>query len=261
MLTQPAWRPLAAWKGALRTAGHQRPTPLLRSMATETTPTTTTASSSIPPPMRPRRTKKPEPPRPLFEHEIFETKQAVVHDLKSTNPLYRTRSKFAVYAQNRSFRFPKRHPEALVDYHAQQVKRLDPKSLRTHLFSKSNPDSVKPGDVLQVTTKRGEPFSGVVLSIRRAGVDTAILLRNHLMRMGVEMWYKIYSPNILGMEIIWRRPKRARRARLTYMRQPKHDMGSVAHLVDAWRKTRNVFSSKGGKQGNAAGQKGKKGRR
>lgn len=64
-------------------------------------------------------------------------------------------------------------------------------------------------------------------------------------KVPVEMWFKIYSPNVQGIEIVWRRPKRARRARLTYMRQPKHDMGNVDHLVDAWRRTRNVFSSKG----------------
>jgi large subunit ribosomal protein L19 len=140
-----------------------------------------------------------------------------------------------------------------VSYHAQQIRRLDPKGVRTHLFSKANPDAMKVGDVLQVTTKRGEPFSGVCLSIRRAGVDTAILLRNHLTKVGVEMWYKLYSPNVLGIEIVWRRPKRARRARLTFMRQPKHDMGNVDHLVTAWRRTRNVFtSSRGAKAGKAA---------
>jgi ribosomal protein L19 len=168
------------------------------------------------------------------------------------------RSAFAIYPGVPSS--AKSIPSPLESYHAQQIRRLDPKGLRTRLFSKANPDSAKPGDVLQVTTKRGEPFSGVCLSIRRAGVDTAVLLRNHLTKIGVEMWYKIYSPNVLGIEIVWRRPKRARRARLTYMRQPKHDLGNVDHLVTAWRRTRNVFSSKGkaGKAAAAAAGKGAK---
>lgn len=113
--------------------------------------------------------------------------------------------------------------------------------------------------MLQVTTNRGEPFAGVCLSIKRAGVDTAILLRNHLTKVGVEMWYKIYSPNVLGIEIIWRRPKRARRARLYFMRKPRHDMGNVEHLVEAWRRSRNVFSSNKGRgtQGKGKGKGGK----
>jgi hypothetical protein len=49
-------------------------------------------------------------------------------------------------------------------------------------------------------------------------VDTAVLLRNELTRVGVEMWYKIYSPNVEGIEVVQRRVKRARRARLYYMR-------------------------------------------
>lgn len=96
-----------------------------------------------------------------------------------------------------------------------------------------------------VTTKSGEPFSGVCMSIRRRGVDTGILLRGQLMKVGVEMWYKIYSPTVIGIDIVWRRPKRARRARLTYLRKPKHDMGNVDHLVFAWKKERYGSRSKG----------------
>lgn len=176
-----------------------------------------------------------------------------MHSLKPRNPTVPVRSAFAVYPRVPSTRAVT--PAPLAAYHAQQVRRLDPKGLRTALFSRANRDSAKPGDVLQVTTRRGEPFAGVCLSIRRAGVDSAVLLRNTLTKLGVEMWYKIYSPNVLGVEIIWRRPKRARRARLTYMRQPKHDMGNVDHLVSAWRRARNVFSSKG--KGKAKGLPGK----
>ncbi len=56
------------------------------------------------------------------------------------------------------------------------------------------------------------------LSVRRRGIDTAVLLRGQLMRVGVEMWFKVYSRNVAGIEVIHRRKKRARRARLYYMR-------------------------------------------
>ncbi|KAH9900582.1 translation protein SH3-like domain-containing protein [Xylariomycetidae sp. FL2044] len=229
MIPQSAQRPLGCWKTILRRTRQQRQL-LMRSMATESTPTEPLATTPLPPPAIPAR-------RPVF------------HTIKAKSALHPRRSDairtaFAVYPRVASARAT--NPSPLAAYHAQQVRRLDRTGARTALFSKSNRDAARPGDVLQVTTNRGgEPFAGVCLSIRRAGVDTAILLRNHLTKVGTEMWYKIYSPNVLGIEIIWRRPKRARRARLTYMRQPKHDMGNVDHLVQQWRRTRNVFSSKG----------------
>lgn len=137
----------------------------------------------------------------------------------------------------------------------QQLARLDPTGARTRLFSKDHADSAKVGDVLMVTTQGGEPFSGAFIQIRRRGVDTAILLRGQMMKTGVEMWFKVYSPSVTGIDIIWRRPKRARRARLTYMRKPKHDMGSVDNLVSAWKRERYALRSKskqaGGKKAQA----------
>jgi len=131
---------------------------------------------------------------------------------------------------------------------AQQIRRMDPSGARTRLFDRSRPDSARVGDVLLVTTRRAaEPFAGVCLSVRRRGVDTAVLLRGRLGRVGVEVWYKIYSRSVAAIEVIWRRPKRARRARLTYLRKPEHDMGSLDHLVTAWRKSRNVLRTKGKK--------------
>ena len=119
------------------------------------------------------------------------------------------------------------------------LSQYDPTGARTALFSKSRRDAAKVGDVLMVTTRTGEPFAGALLQIRRRGVDTAIQLRGQLMKVGVEMWYKVYSPTVVGIDVIWRRPKRARRARLTYMRKPKHDMGSVENHVWAWKKERS----------------------
>jgi len=55
------------------------------------------------------------------------------------------------------------------------------------------------------------------------------------------MWYKIYSPNVEGIEVVKRAEKRARRARLTYLRKPKHDMGSVQNIVLAYQRTRGAL--------------------
>ncbi|KAK7960956.1 ribosomal protein L19 [Apiospora saccharicola] len=231
MMLQPVRRPLGPLKSLLR-RNRQAQQFVARSMATETTPTET-AASSIPPPISTLAAAK---------------KPTKFHVIPSKTPGKPIRTAFAVYAPPPSARAA--HPNPLISYHAQQIRRLDRTGARTALFSKKNPDAAKPGDVLQVTTNRGEPFAGVCLSIKRAGVDTAILLRNHLTKVGVEMWYKIYSPNVLGIEIIWRRPKRA---------PPRHDMGNVEHLVEAWRRSRNVFSSNKGRgtQGKGKGKGGK----
>ena len=118
-------------------------------------------------------------------------------------------------------------PDPVSAVTASQIALLDPKGQRTRLFSKANPECARVGDVLLVRQRTGEPFAGVCLNIRRRGIDTAILLRGQLTRVGVEVWYKVYSPLVEGIEVVQRAQKRARRARLTYMRKPKHDRGSV----------------------------------
>jgi len=132
--------------------------------------------------------------------------------------------------------------------HAAQIARIDPTGARTALIARTK-QGVRPGDIVLVTLRRGgEPFSGTVMSIRRNGIDSAILLRNHLNKIGVEMWYKVYNRNVAGIEIVKRAAKRARRARLTYLRQPKHDPGSVVDIVAQWRKTRKIVARGGGAQ-------------
>lgn len=75
----------------------------------------------------------------------------------------------------------------------------------------------------------------------------------------MEMWYKIYSPNVEGIEVVQRREKRARRARLTYMRKPKHDMGSVQNIVLAYQRSRGALRGSGLDQQKKGGAK-KKGK-
>jgi ribosomal protein L19 len=150
----------------------------------------------------------------------------------------------------------------------QQLQVLDPKGVRTRLFAVDNPERVKPGDILLVRLKSGDPFSGVCITIRKRNspIDTSILLRNALTRVGVEMWYKVYSPNVEGIEIVQRAARRARRNKLTYMRKPKHDIGSVEKIVREYQKNRvggpSVVSSSRNRKGaagkRAAGESGRK---
>ncbi|KAF2276543.1 uncharacterized protein EI97DRAFT_351380, partial [Westerdykella ornata] len=129
-----------------------------------------------------------------------------------------------------------------------QIAQLDPTGARTRLFSLQNPECARVGDILLVRQRTGDPFAGVCISIRRRGVDTAILLRGQLTRVGVEMWFKIYSPLVEGIEVVQRAQKRARRARLTYMRKAKHDRGSVENVVRVYLRQKAALGSAEGKK-------------
>lgn len=110
------------------------------------------------------------------------------------------------------------YKDPIASFTASQLTFLDPTGARSKLFSRANTEAAKVGDILLVRLRNGDPFAGVCMNIRRRGVDTGILLRNQLTRVGVEMWFKIYSPNVEGIEVVQRRVKRARRARLYYLR-------------------------------------------
>ncbi|KIW07411.1 ribosomal protein L19 [Verruconis gallopava] len=140
--------------------------------------------------------------------------------------------------------------------HDAQIAAMDPTGARTRLFSKGNPEAVRIGDILLVRQKNGEPFAGVCLSIRKRGIDTSILLRNHLTKVGVEMWFKIYSPNVAGIEVVQRKEKRARRNKLYYMRKPEHDIGSVDAILRQYQRQRAMLgSSSRGKNANQGKKK------
>lgn len=96
---------------------------------------------------------------------------------------------------------------------------IDPKGERKALFDyRRNPRSIKQGDIVRVTFKNGDPFNGVVLSIKMRGIDTSFLMRNELTRVAVEMSVKVFNPNVSSVEIVQRAERKPRRARLYYMR-------------------------------------------
>jgi large subunit ribosomal protein L19 len=153
----------------------------------------------------------------------------------------------------------KRCPDPVAALTASQIAILDPTGARTRLFSEENVDRARVGDILLVRQKSGDPFSGVCLNIKQGDskIDSSILLRNNLTRVGVEMSYKIYSPNVEGIEVVQRKAKRARRARLYYMRQPRHDVGSVENIVRQYMRQRagGPMSGKNGKGTDGASPK------
>ncbi|KAL8751173.1 MAG: hypothetical protein Q9184_006149 [Pyrenodesmia sp. 2 TL-2023] len=197
---------------------------LLRALPTTSTPLTirTLSTASISPP------RPPIPPRRLLPN--------------IDSNLFKPPKEIKTYPPPPSHR--QLHPHAIQSVETAHItSTLDPTGSRTRLFSRSNPDAPRPGDILLVTFTSGDPFSGVCLDIRRRGPDTGILLRNRVMMVGVEMWVKVYSPKVKSIEVVERAVKRARRARLYYMRLPKHDRGSVEGVVEEYLKKRRLVRS------------------
>ncbi|EKG19033.1 Ribosomal protein L19 [Macrophomina phaseolina MS6] len=221
---RPAARPLSSWKAALRQARASKAQ--RRTFADLTTDN-----------------------RPKALHANGLIKRSKVHNPIKTYPPPPTATA--------------KCKDAIGAVTASQLSVLDPTGARAHLFSRANKEAARVGDILLVRQKNGDPFAGVCLNIRRRGVDTAILLRNQLTRVGVEMWYKVFSPNVEGIEVVQRREKRARRARLYYMRKPKHDLGSVENIVRQYQRQRAMLRSGGGARGrdaNSGKKAGKKGK-
>lgn len=112
-----------------------------------------------------------------------------------------------------------------------QLQELDPLGVKTQLLARSNVNRVNPGDLVKVqsaaitpATSSAEPVSGVFTSftgtciaIRRKGIDSTLLLRNMVNKLGVEMWVKVYSPRVKEINII-KRGEGVRRAKLYYLR-------------------------------------------
>lgn len=75
------------------------------------------------------------------------------------------------------------------------------------------------------------------------------------------MWVKLYNPNIVGVDIVQRARKRARRARLYHLRKGEKDVGSVQNIVAAYMRQRALLRSGAVKKaggGGGGGHQGKK---
>ncbi|RKP09002.1 translation protein SH3-like domain-containing protein, partial [Thamnocephalis sphaerospora] len=107
---------------------------------------------------------------------------------------------------------------------AEELERLDPTGEKRALAMRRSQTCIKPGDVLLVesytsrtkgTTSR---FMGVCIALYRKGIDTNILVRNIVERVGVEIRFPVYSPMVKRIEIL-RRGEGYRRAKLFYLRR------------------------------------------
>ncbi|KAI9595681.1 translation protein SH3-like domain-containing protein [Syncephalis fuscata] len=106
----------------------------------------------------------------------------------------------------------------------EHLERLDPTGEKRALLSRRSRSHINPGDVLMIesytsrtkgTTTR---FMGVCIAICRKGVDTNVLVRNIVERIGVEFRFPVFSPMVKRIEIL-KRGEGYRRAKLYYLRE------------------------------------------
>lgn len=109
---------------------------------------------------------------------------------------------------------------------------------RSELFSRKNPNGIRPGSVVLVETFNGpnetttSTFMGICIAIRRKGIDTNFTLRNIVMRVGVEQRYSLYSPLLKSVKVMQKpNEDKFRRAKLYYLRdQPGKAFQSLQGL-------------------------------
>ena len=113
----------------------------------------------------------------------------------------------------------------------------DKQELLATLFSHKHPNRIRPGSVLRVTMEHAPTtFSGVLLAVRRRGVDTSFLLRNIIQQTGVEVQFFVNSPHLKDITVIRdhtgkRGGRRVRRAKLYYLRHSPEKMTAFASGV------------------------------
>jgi large subunit ribosomal protein L19 len=79
-------------------------------------------------------------------------------------------------------------------------------------------------------------FSGVMLAVRRRGVDTSFVLRNIIHGTGVEMQFFVNSPHLKDIQVLRdhsgkRGGRSVRRAKLYYLRNSPEKMTAFASGV------------------------------
>jgi len=82
----------------------------------------------------------------------------------------------------------------------------------------------QPGDQVRVTVRvteggkeRSQPFQGVVIARRGAGLKETFTVRRVTQGVGVERTFMLHSPRVEGIDVL--RHGRVRRAKLYYLRE------------------------------------------
>ncbi|MCO5590052.1 hypothetical protein L7F22_044021 [Adiantum nelumboides] len=133
--------------------------------------------------------------------------------------------------------------------HAQLRSQYDQDGSLTALFARNSRDRVPPGSIVIVESWNDmskttfTSFSGALIAIRRRGTSTSFVLRNLVNKTGVEMRFNLYSPLIKEIKVVQRavgskrdsRLRRARRAKLYYVRRDDSRLPNIARAIQLMR--------------------------
>ncbi|KAF7301466.1 Mitochondrial ribosomal [Mycena indigotica] len=120
--------------------------------------------------------------------------------------------------------------KGLMPYLSTSLPTPEKQQLLRHFFSRRSRSQLQPGSIITVTLDHAPTtFTGVLLAIRRRGVDTSFVVRNIVQRTGVEMQFFANSPHLKEIKVLQRPPKgRMRRAKLYYLRDAPDKMSALA---------------------------------
>jgi large subunit ribosomal protein L19 len=125
---------------------------------------------------------------------------------------------------------PLRQGKGLMPFLQKTLTTPEKQTMLRELFGRHSAKQITPGSIVSVALEHAPfSFTGVVLAIRRRGVDTSMVLRNVIQRTGVEMQIFVNSPHVKSIKVLQKPPKgRMRRAKLFYLRYAPDKMSALA---------------------------------
>lgn len=103
---------------------------------------------------------------------------------------------------------------------------MNPLEIVERQYMQREVPSFRPGDTVRVNVKiqegdkfRIQAFEGVVIAIKKRGLQSTFTVRKVSFGYGVERIFPLYSPMLEGIEVV--RRGRVRRAKLYYLRTRK----------------------------------------
>lgn len=139
---------------------------------------------------------------------------------------------------------PKRGQALINHINTDLVRAYDPALQLKRTFSRRHPLRAKPGAIVSVTSwstaaKTGtSTFSGILLGVQRASVDTSFKLRNVVGRVGIEQSFKVCSPLIKEIKVMKNADgerkgglRDLRRAKVNYLRDRPELLNQIAGAI------------------------------
>lgn len=106
------------------------------------------------------------------------------------------------------------------------IRSIESEQMKSNLPTLHIGDTVRVGVIIQEGDKeRTQPYEGVIIAKRSAGITQSITVRRIFQGVGVERVFLIHSPRIESIKVL--RRAKVRRAKLYYLRER---MGKATRL-------------------------------